>query len=247
MKFKVCIADEAHYLKSRDAKRSKALIPIYQQSKRVILLSGTPMINRPVEMYNLLLILRPDIISNFTAFAYRYCAPKETPYGMVYDGSCNTKELHRILSSSVMIRRLKKDVLNELPDKRRQKIEVQTDQKLVNQVKKILASSPMDNEELEKYDTSCFDDYTDMLKQKQVKEKEDNSFMQAYRLSGESKLGGICDFLDTLLENQCKFLVFAHHQSVMNGLENFMKGLKQKVQYIRIDGSTNLELRHERV
>lgn len=83
------------------------------------MLSGTPLLNRPVEIYNILHILRPDMITNFSSFAYRYCAPKEGAYGMDYSGSSCTRELHRILSRSVMIRRLKKDVLHELPDKRR--------------------------------------------------------------------------------------------------------------------------------
>ena len=64
-KFKVCIADEAHYLKSRDSKRSKELIPILSSSKRVILISGTPMLARPVEIYNLLKAIRPDIMCSF--------------------------------------------------------------------------------------------------------------------------------------------------------------------------------------
>lgn len=45
--------------------------------------------------------------------------------------------------------------------------------------------------------------------------QKDNSkaegFMNAYRLSGESKLEGITDFMETLIENNCKFIVFAHH------------------------------------
>jgi SWI/SNF-related matrix-associated actin-dependent regulator of chromatin subfamily A-like protein 1 len=105
--FKICIADEAHYLKSRDAKRSKHLIPILTRAKRCILISGTPMLSRPVEIFNLLKILRPDIINNFADYASRYCNPKETPYGMDYSGNSCTKELHYILSQSVMIRRLK--------------------------------------------------------------------------------------------------------------------------------------------
>lgn len=118
-KFKVCVADESHYLKSRDSKRSKVLIPILTKSKRVILISGTPMLSRPVEMYNLLKILRPDIVTNFNDYAHRYCNPKESPYGMDYSGNSCTKELHYVLSQGMMIRRLKKDVLNELPPKRR--------------------------------------------------------------------------------------------------------------------------------
>ena len=45
--FQCAIADECHYLKSRDTKRSKELMPIYQEAKRCILMSGTPMLARP--------------------------------------------------------------------------------------------------------------------------------------------------------------------------------------------------------
>jgi len=68
-KFKAAVADEAHYMKSRDAKRSKNLIPILQSAKRVILISGTPMLSRPVELFNLCRILRPDIFHNFNDYA----------------------------------------------------------------------------------------------------------------------------------------------------------------------------------
>jgi SWI/SNF-related matrix-associated actin-dependent regulator 1 of chromatin subfamily A len=67
--FKSVIADEAHYLKSRDAKRSLKLIPIFSNAKRCILISGTPMLSRPAELFNLVRILRPDIFSNFSDFS----------------------------------------------------------------------------------------------------------------------------------------------------------------------------------
>jgi len=96
--FKVCIADEAHYLKSRDSKRSKHLMPILMKAKRVILISGTPMLAKPEEIYNLLKIIRPDLIGKFTEFAERYCNPQQTPYKIDYSGNSCTKELHYILS-----------------------------------------------------------------------------------------------------------------------------------------------------
>ena len=89
-RFKTFIADESHYLKSRDAKRTKALIPILTAAKRVILISGTPMLNRPVELFNILKILKPDIIDTFSDYAARYCNPQQTPYGMKYDGNMAT-------------------------------------------------------------------------------------------------------------------------------------------------------------
>jgi SWI/SNF-related matrix-associated actin-dependent regulator 1 of chromatin subfamily A len=122
--FQAVIADEAHYLKSKDAKRSINLIPIFSQAKRCVLISGTPMLAKPVELYNILRILRPDIFHNFTDFTSRYCAPKPGMYGMDYNGNSCCSELHYLLSENLMIRRLKMDVLTELPSKRRQKIEV---------------------------------------------------------------------------------------------------------------------------
>jgi len=95
--FKAIIADEAHYLKSRDAKRCKNLIPILQQAKRVILLSGTPILNKPVEIYNLMKIIRPDVTPSFKEFTDRYCGPRMTPYGMDYSGATCTQELHHLL------------------------------------------------------------------------------------------------------------------------------------------------------
>lgn len=122
--FKVCIADEVHYLKSRDSQRSKALVPLLQNAKRVILLSGTPVLSRPVEAFNFMKIIRPDITPSFTEFTKRYCDPKQTRWGNDYSGATHMGELHYILLKAYMIRRLKKDVLDELPDKRRQQIEV---------------------------------------------------------------------------------------------------------------------------
>ena len=68
-KSKFIIADEAHYLKARDSQRSKHLLPVLESSKRLILLTGTPLINKPVEIYNLLRVLRPEICPKFNEFA----------------------------------------------------------------------------------------------------------------------------------------------------------------------------------
>lgn len=67
--------------------------------------------------------------------------------------------------------------------------------------------------------------------------------MRAYNLTGEAKLEGITEFMETLIENNCKFIVFAHHRSVLDGLEQFVK--KRKVGYIKIDGSTSMDKRHD--
>ena len=77
--------------------------------KRLMLLSGTPMLARPVELYNSLRLLRPDVFNDYFAFVNRYCDPKDNPYGgKDYSGAAHTTELHYLLEDKIMIRRLKK-------------------------------------------------------------------------------------------------------------------------------------------
>lgn len=87
--FKIHIVDEAHYLKSRDSLRAKNLVPVLMRSKRIILLSGTPILAKPSEIYNQLRILRPDVFNSFNEFGRRYCNPKESYYGIDWSGSKN--------------------------------------------------------------------------------------------------------------------------------------------------------------
>jgi SWI/SNF-related matrix-associated actin-dependent regulator 1 of chromatin subfamily A len=101
------IADEAHYLKSQLSKRSKSLVSIMSHAKRVLLLTGTPMLGKPNEIYNLIKIVRPDIFCKFMDYGARYCAPRESIYGIDWSGSANKNELHLMLEKSLMIRRLK--------------------------------------------------------------------------------------------------------------------------------------------
>ena len=75
-------------------------MPVLQQCKHVLLLTGTPALGKPVELFTLLKIIRPDVFHNFHEYAGRYCDPKKNQYNprlMDYDGSSNEKELHYIL------------------------------------------------------------------------------------------------------------------------------------------------------
>lgn len=66
--FGFIIADEAHYLKNSLAKRTEALCPLLQKTKRVLLLTGTPAFAKPKELFTLVQILRPDIFRFFKGF-----------------------------------------------------------------------------------------------------------------------------------------------------------------------------------
>lgn len=116
------IIDEVQFIKNPAAKRTKCVLLLSPLAGSVVGLSGTPITNRPVEFWPVLQAIRPDLFPSFTKFAWRYCKPKHTPWGWQFNGSSNEAELNRILIRECMIRRLKKDVAPELPDKIRRPV-----------------------------------------------------------------------------------------------------------------------------
>ena len=259
-KFNYIIADEAHYLKSRSAKRTMSLTPILQRSKRVVLLTGTPILAKPMEIFSLLHILRPDKFKGFKEFGTRYCDPKILPFGLIdWSGSSNSRELNSILNK-LMIRRLKKDVLSQLPPKKRQKIEIATDSKVIKRLKIFMEKSSKKFEELlgtqielDKLGINAEDINISNKKEKdsdnKSKDNEEesilNKFNKAYSMTGEAKLPGIRDYVNYLVDNSCKFLIFAHHSEVLDAIEDVI--IDDKIGYIRIDGKVAIDKRQDLV
>ena len=259
-KFNYIIADEAHYLKSRSAKRTMSLTPILQRSKRVVLLTGTPILAKPMEIFSLLHILRPDKFKGFKEFGTRYCDPKMLPFGLIdWSGSSNSRELNSILNK-LMIRRLKKDVLSQLPPKKRQKIEIATDSKVIKRLKIFMEKSSKKFEELlgtqielDKLGINAEDINISNKKEKdsdnKSKDNEEesilNKFNKAYSMTGEAKLPGIRDYVNYLIDNSCKFLIFAHHSEVLDAIEDVI--IDDKIGYIRIDGKVAIDKRQDLV
>lgn len=116
--FCAAIFDESHYLKNKKATRTKMALKIAKNIKFRILLSGTPISNRPYELWPQLCIVRPDLYNNrtFWRFVRRYCNAKQGPFGWDFSGATNLKELNHEIQH-LMIRRRKQDVLQEFPSK----------------------------------------------------------------------------------------------------------------------------------
>ena len=117
-------------IKNRESKRTKTLHPILQRITHRLMLSGTPALSRPVELWTQMRAVRPDLFPNFRAYSTRYCGGHEITIWRarrqqriwLSDGCTNPVELHLILKCGLMIRRRKEDVLKELPDKIREQV-----------------------------------------------------------------------------------------------------------------------------
>ena len=193
MTFDFVILDEAHSIKNKDSLRAKNILPIAVRAKRLIIMTGTPLLAKPYEGYPLLYALRPDIFCYFKKYAYRYCDPQPTPMGINWSGTSNTKELHWILSC-LMVRRLKRDVLNQLPPKRRQKIEISTDENLIKEIAK---------------------------KKSEVKGRKGT--LECYTLTSKAKIEGVKEYISDIIDAKEKFIVFAYHHDMLNSLEELCK------------------------
>lgn len=117
--FDLVIMDEAHMVSNPQAQRTKIINSFVKQIKRVWLLTGTPMTNRPMNYYNLLNIIESPVSQNWMAYAIRYCQGYQFMAGKRkiwnVQGASNLEEL-RDRTSKQMLRRLKDDVL-DLPEK----------------------------------------------------------------------------------------------------------------------------------
>ena len=120
--FQAVIVDESHVLKNKATKRTKSVLPLLEAAARCLLLSGTPALAKPSELWPQLSVLggqRDDggrypsgIMCDYEDFMSKYVR-----------GQSKTRlaELHTLLTSTVMIRRMKLDMLKNLPSKIREK------------------------------------------------------------------------------------------------------------------------------
>lgn len=228
----ILIIDEAHYIKNPESNRAIQLETIAKRAKRVIALTGTPMENRPIELWQILKIVCPDKWTEsmdsrgymlspdrkkshpgegpaFWAFAERYCDLKysyyQTRFGrrkaLDFSGASNLSELGQKLRATCMVRRLKKDVLTELPRKRRQLV--------------ILPSDANDSDLLPHMSEENYEEVVERMKVERI------AFEDWSRRRHEQALAKVDQclrFIGDVLDETRKLIIFAHHTDVIEKL-----------------------------
>uniref|UniRef100_A0AAY4CHV0 Zinc finger, RAN-binding domain containing 3 n=1 Tax=Denticeps clupeoides TaxID=299321 RepID=A0AAY4CHV0_9TELE len=226
-KFQVVVVDESHYLKTRNAARTKLLVPVIQSARRAILLTGTPALGRPEELFMQIDALYPRRFGSWSEYAKKYCNAHYRFFGNRRQWDCrgasHLDELHQRLSA-IMIRRQKAQVLTQLPPKIRQRIPFDL---------------PKDGQA-----SGSFEEWEKLMRTLDSGVSvTDNPFVEVmglitrmYQQTAVAKAGAVKDYIKMLLENeQLKFLVFAHHLVMLQACTEAV--IEAKAGYIRIDGS----------
>ncbi|KAM4562016.1 SWI/SNF-related matrix-associated actin-dependent regulator of chromatin subfamily A-like protein 1 isoform 1-T1 [Fundulus diaphanus] len=217
--FHVLIMDESHFMKNMKTARCKAALPLLKAAKRVILLTGTPAMSRPSELYTQILAVRPALFPRFHEFGLRYCDAREKTWGWDYSGSSKLGELKLLLEECLMLRRLKSDVLSQLPSKQRKVVTVTIDG-ISTRMRAALSAAAK---------RLSIDHHS--------KREEKEALLIFYNHTAEAKLQAIMEYITDMLEcGREKFLVFAHHKLVLDHITTEL--LKKNVSMIRIDGGT---------
>lgn len=231
------IVDEGQYAKNPKAKRTQALYGyktkkgIVKGAKNLVVMTGTPVPNRPIEFWPMLARLSPNTIFPFVKyfdFGRRFCNGYQGPFGWDMTGSSNEEELNRRLRSTIMIRRLKADVLKDLPDKVYQVIPFEADpvaRKLIKSEQATVDMEDLGNDGLPRG-----------LQIGEISELRH----QLAKVKVPLALAHIRDMLDGGVD---KVVVFAYHKAVIDAL---MDGLKDYMP-VKIDGTVSAVQRQRSV
>lgn len=238
------LVSNCHYIKNGEAKRTKIAQELARKAMWKIFITGTPIYNKPKDLYVAMNLIDPNTFGNFFHFASRYCGAKKMNMGgksiVKFDGASNIDELNQILRSNYMVRRMTKDVLKDLPEKVKDVIVLNEDSldNLVKQEQNILVKSAQEQErlkaeiaklrEMAKENAAYEAMYKDKVKS--LKEAKFKSFGELSRLRkemGVKKLPYVVEYVKEILENSedplSKVVIFGHHTEVLEKLHIAMK------------------------
>lgn len=214
IKWDAIILDEAHALKEISARRTQALFGggrreefkdvLADHADRIFALTGTPLPNRPRECYTLTRAMCWEAINFMTAedFRYRFNPSATLATGAIREEKGRLPELQARLRCNFMVRRLKEDVLKDLPDKTYEFAYIEKDGRIADVVRreKMLNYTLQD---LKKPNVQMFGEISTIRRE-----------------MGEAKVPQTIQHIRYLLDivEVEKLVIFSHHKSVMNAL-----------------------------
>ncbi|XP_022051842.1 SWI/SNF-related matrix-associated actin-dependent regulator of chromatin subfamily A-like protein 1 isoform X2 [Acanthochromis polyacanthus] len=170
--------------------------------------------------FNVLIMDESHFLKNIKTARCKAALPLlKMVWGWDYSGSSNLGELKLLLEECLMLRRLKSDVLSQLPSKQRKVVTVTIDG-INTRLKAALSAAAKE-----------------LAKGHRSKLEEKEALLVFYNHTADAKLQAIMEYIIDMLEcGREKFLVFAHHKLVLDHITTELR--KKNVPFIRIDGAT---------
>jgi SWI/SNF-related matrix-associated actin-dependent regulator 1 of chromatin subfamily A len=196
--FETLVLDECHRIKNPKAARTKAALKLMKACKKAYALSGTPLPNRPIELWPVLHGLG-IYRGGWYDFAARYAKMWQAPWGLDTSGASNIPELKALMKPHVL-RRKKEDVFKDYKEP---------------QVSLITFDLPVDKRERQ------FD--VDALIRNPDAVLAFDGLAEIMREAGEKKIKPSTEFIDDLLQSGEPVVVFVHHKDVARGLMESLK------------------------
>lgn len=206
--FPLIIFDEIQELRRHGTEKYAAASLLSAAAERVWGLSGTPIYNVGGEIWNVINILDFQFLGDFESFSREWCCG----YGSMLVKDPQMLGAH-LKQEGIMLRRLKQQVLPELPDKRRVVQVIDQDEALYQQL-----MQPV----LQSLRRLARDDLTPS-----ERALLEGSVSQGQRqASGLAKAPYVAQFVRALVENGENVLLFAHHHLVMDEYQKAFKALR---------------------
>jgi len=200
--FPTLVLDEFHRIQTPSAARTKAAMKLMKVCKNVYALSGTPVSNRPANLWSILHGLG-IYRGGWFDYVYRYCKAWSPPWGgLDVSGASNIPEL-RALIKPHMLRRKKEDVFKDYKEP---------------QVSLITFDLPVDKRERD-FDVEALVRNPDAV-------LAFEGLAEIMREAGEKKIKPSTEFIDDLLQAGEPVVVFVHHKDVARGLMETLKAHK---------------------
>lgn len=203
------VLDEAHFLKSSKAKRTKACRALAGVCDGTLVMTATPLVNKPPELYSVLALgnMVKEAFGSYKVFADLMGAKKvqvtADKFVTEWGEPRNPQEIGERLSR-VMLRRLKTEVLPDLPTKTYKTIEVPISPRATKACDKLL-------EVLKK-------DGFDLFKIQDIGELPFDRFSEVRAALADAKLPSLLEMVEDYEEQEEPLVIFSAHQAPLDAV-----------------------------
>jgi len=275
---RVVVFDEIHLIKESKVQRAKAAkrLASLPSVESVVGLTGTPIINRPKELWHQVNVINPYIWPNFFKFAMKFCDPERRTFFVKgsgkkagqdepeertswdFSGASNLVELNQKLRSQVMIRRLKSEVLLDLPEYQTITIPFDCDLREYKKIRDEVRTRLMLIRDQLRAERERLNNLPPIEQLEALSERaEANSTLKLYgymlgeitllkKEAARIKMPGVKEWLLEFMESGEPLVLFAHHHEIADELTYFLTQ-ETGIQIPVLDGRLNVKKRQEEV